>query len=40
MPELPYITAVIKVGDSATCLLHFIQEIEYDDPHGTVNLVG
>lgn len=32
MPEPPYVTGVIRVGDSATCLLHFVDGIDYDEP--------
>lgn len=32
MPEPPYVTGVIRVGDSATCLLHFVDEIDHEDP--------
>ncbi|WP_458210637.1 Zn-ribbon domain-containing OB-fold protein [Haladaptatus sp. NG-SE-30] len=39
MPEPPYITAVIRVGESATCLLHFIEGIEYEDPQDLIGSV-
>jgi uncharacterized OB-fold protein len=30
LPEPPYITAAIRVDDSDICMLHFIDDIEYD----------
>jgi uncharacterized OB-fold protein len=37
MPEPPYVTGVIRVGDSAICMMHFIEEIEYDEPMDLVD---
>lgn len=31
MPEPPYVTGVIRVGDSETGMLHFVGGIDYDD---------
>lgn len=31
MPEPPYVTGVIRVGDSNTGLLHFVGGVDYDD---------
>lgn len=31
MPEPPYVTGVIRVGDSDTGLLHFVGGIDYED---------
>lgn len=36
MPEPPYITAVIRLGESSTCMLHFIEGIEYGEPHDLI----
>lgn len=32
MPKPPYVTGVIRVGDSETSFLHFVGGIDYDDP--------
>ena len=37
MPEPPYVTGVIRVDDSAICMMHFVEEIEYDDPMDIVD---
>jgi hypothetical protein len=39
MPEPPYVTGVIRIGDSDTCLLHFIGGIEYDEPEDLLDAV-
>ncbi|WP_435158243.1 Zn-ribbon domain-containing OB-fold protein [Haladaptatus sp. DFWS20] len=39
MPEPPYMTGVIRLGESATCLLHFLDDIEYEDPHDLIGSV-
>lgn len=39
MPEPPYTTGVIRLGESATCMLHFLDEIEYDEPHDLIGSV-
>ncbi|WP_435361854.1 Zn-ribbon domain-containing OB-fold protein [Haloarchaeobius sp. DFWS5] len=39
MPEPPYITAVIRLGDAATCMLHFVEGIEYDDPEDLIGSI-
>lgn len=31
MPEPPYVTGVIRVDDSDTCMLHFVDPGEFDD---------
>lgn len=31
MPEPPYVTAAIRIGDSEKSLLHFVGGVEYDD---------
>lgn len=31
MPEPPYVTGVIRVGDSETGMLHFVDGIDYED---------
>lgn len=40
MPEPPYITAAIRVADSAITLLHFVDGIEYDEPEDLIGSIG
>ncbi|WP_336133617.1 Zn-ribbon domain-containing OB-fold protein [Natronomonas amylolytica] len=40
MPEPPYINGAIKIGDSATSLLHFIGGIDYDEPEDLIDEVS
>lgn len=37
MPEPPYISAAIRVGDSATGMLHFVRGIEYEEPEDLID---
>jgi uncharacterized OB-fold protein len=37
MPEPPYITGVLRVGDSAIQMMHFIEGIEYEDHYDLVD---
>jgi uncharacterized OB-fold protein len=37
LPEPPYVTGVIRVDDSAICMMHFIEELEYDEPMDLVD---
>lgn len=41
MPEPPYVNGVVRVGDSATCFLHFVGgiDIESDDPEDLIDAV-
>lgn len=37
MPAPPYANGAIRVGDSATCMLHFIGGIDYDEPEKMID---
>jgi hypothetical protein len=39
MPDTPFVSAAIRVGDSATGMLHFIKGIDYDEPEDIIDRV-
>jgi len=39
MPEPPYITGVVRIGDASTPILHFIDGIDYDEPHDLIGKI-
>lgn len=39
MPEPPYINGVVRIGDSATCFLHFVGGVDYDEPEDLIGAV-
>lgn len=39
MPDPPYVNGVIRIGDSATCFLHFVGGLEYDEPEDLIDAV-
>ena len=39
MPEVPFVSSAIRVGDSDTGMLHFIKGIEYDEPEDIIDQV-
>jgi uncharacterized OB-fold protein len=40
MPEPPYVNGAIRIGDSETCLLHFIGGLDADDPEAMIEEIS